>query len=157
MDLQNSPYKKKFLSPEDDWNLIYQEALAARKVLYEAKNKAYVKLEQLHTRKSLFFVISIIFLIIGFLLPIHEYFKSENFQDYLYNLNIFWSVVLIPSAIFSFFFPYSNRTIYTLEREINIAEQILDELDYELFSREDDKAKLISDTYGKKITATNEE
>lgn len=83
MGLQDFYYRKKLLSPEDDWNLIYQEALEARKVLYEAKNRACIKLVQSSTRKSLFFVISIILLVIALLLPSNEYTKSGKFHDYI--------------------------------------------------------------------------
>lgn len=137
MDLQNSPYKKKFLSPEDDWDLIYQEALAARKVLYEAKNKAYVRLQQLLTRRSLFYGISIILFTIGILFPSNEYLKSGDFQDYFYGLHSNWSILLIgASAIFYILSFFSKSALRTLEKEIKTAENILYELDHELFSRD---------------------
>lgn len=105
VNLPNPDYKKKNLSPKDDWELIYQEALEARKVLAEARNKTYVEFEQLLARKNLFFIISMILLIIGLFLLADEYLKTGNFQEYLSGFYSNWSIIFIgASTITSTFF-----------------------------------------------------
>lgn len=135
VNLPNPDYKKKNLSPEDDWDLIYQEALEARKVLAEARNTACVKFNQLLARKNLFFVISMILLTIGLFLLTDEYLTSGSFQEYLSSFYSNWSIIFIGAlAIFLLCFNYINLTRFTLIQEIDSAEEILYELDRELFA-----------------------
>lgn len=130
MNLKNSYRQRKLLSPEDDWDLIYREALAARKALYEAKNQAQIKLEQLSTSSGLFGLISILLWMAGVLPTIREYVESPNRPEYFY---LGTSLIAI-SGIFFFFAFDSIRTQKNLQKEIAVAEKILDELEHELFS-----------------------
>lgn len=128
MSLQDFDYQKKPLSPEDDWNLIYQEALEARKILYEAENNARVKLEQSFTRKILFLIMSIILIVVATLLTSIEYFINGDLHSYI---NV---VIILAAFIFSFIAFYSNHRAYTLKNKIATAKEILEQLDRELFS-----------------------